>query len=72
MGRCISSGHGSMPTISVVYGIVVVMYFADHEPPHVHVRYGEYVARVQIATGEIHGRLPARSRHPLKQVAPLP
>ena len=29
-----------MPTISVFYGIVVKMFFADHEPPHIHVEYG--------------------------------
>jgi hypothetical protein len=35
------------------------MYYNDHPPPHVHVRYQGFRARVQIADGEvIDGRLP--------------
>ena len=48
-----------MPRISSFYGIVIVMYFDDHPPPHFHARYGEHEAQVAIATGEvIHGALP--------------
>jgi hypothetical protein len=28
-----------MPEISRFFGIVVQMYYADHDPPHFHVRY---------------------------------
>ncbi len=28
-----------MPTIAYFLGIAVRMYYNDHEPPHVHVRY---------------------------------
>ena len=31
-----------MPTISMFYGIVVRMYYDDHNPPHFHAFYGEY------------------------------
>jgi hypothetical protein len=44
-----------MPTLSVFYGITVMMYWVDidrHSLPHIHVRYGEYEASVDIQTGE--------------------
>ena len=28
-----------MPTISVFFGIVIKMFFDDHNPPHVHAEY---------------------------------
>ena len=52
-----------MPRISAFYGIVVAMYFNDHEPPHFHARYAEHEGKIEIATGEqIDGDLPARVR----------
>jgi uncharacterized protein DUF4160 len=40
-------------------GISVRMYFNDHDPPHFHVSYQGFRARVLIANGEvIDGRLP--------------
>ena len=52
-----------MPRISAFYGIVIVMYFSDHPPPHFHARYGEHEAQVAIATGELlNGDLPRRAR----------
>jgi hypothetical protein len=51
-----------MPTISVFYGIVIQMYFADHSPPHFHAKYGEYSATVDIENLRlIEGRLPRRA-----------
>ena len=48
-----------MPRICSFYGIVIVMYFDDHPPPHFHARYGEHEAQVAIATGDVlHGSLP--------------
>ena len=38
-----------MPEISRFFGIVVAMYYAEHEPvPHFHVRYGSQKARIAI------------------------
>lgn len=37
-----------MPEISRFFGIVIAMYFSDHEPPHFHVRYGSQKARFAI------------------------
>jgi hypothetical protein len=30
-----------MPELSRFFGIVVRMYYDDHNPPHVHIEYGE-------------------------------
>jgi len=51
-----------VPSISRFYGIVVSMYSSDHPPPHFHARYGEYEAKIDIATGEPQaGELPVRA-----------
>lgn len=50
-----------MPTICVFYGITIRMYYDDHNPPHFHVFYGEFSAKIAIDTDEmIAGQLPAR------------
>jgi hypothetical protein len=51
-----------MPTISFFYGIMVVMYWQDHPPPHFHVSYQNFRAVVEIETGRIKGRLPSGVR----------
>lgn len=56
------SDHRAVPRISSFYGVVITMYYRDHEPPHFHAAYGEYSARVLISTGHVlSGRLPARA-----------
>ena len=51
-----------MPTISEFFGILIRMYYDDHNPPHFHVFYGEYEAQVSIDTLEvIKGKLPKRA-----------
>lgn len=30
-----------MPTISMFYGILIRMYYDDHNPPHIHAIYGD-------------------------------
>jgi hypothetical protein len=42
-----------MPTIAYFLGITVRMYFNDHAPPHFHVRYQGFRARVLISSGEV-------------------
>lgn len=37
-----------MPEISRFYGIIIAMFFDDHNPPHFHARYGEYKAAIGI------------------------
>ena len=50
-----------MPEISNFYGIVITMLFQDHNPPHFHVKYGEYRAQITITDGIIKGTLPRRA-----------
>ena len=53
-----------MPELSRFYGIVIKMFFIAHEhnPPHIHAIYGEYIASIDIATGRvIEGDLPVRA-----------
>jgi len=50
-----------MPEISRFLGIVITMYFNDHNPPHFHVRYEEFRAVPGIAPLELReGNLPPR------------
>jgi hypothetical protein len=44
---------GNMPTIAWFYGIMIQMYYNDHEPPHFHARYGDAKAIVRLSDGEI-------------------
>ena len=37
-----------MPEISRFLGIIITMYFSEHNPPHFHARYGEHKAEVAI------------------------
>lgn len=49
-----------MPEISRFYGIVIAMYYSEHNPPHFHVSYNDYKAVINIETGEVEGKLPRR------------
>ena len=51
-----------MPEISRFLGIVIVMHYSDHPPPHFHAKYGEYEATVNILYGTVEGRFPRRVR----------
>ena len=50
-----------MPELSRFLGIVIYMYFNDHNPPHFHVEYGEYEASITINNlALMEGDLPSR------------
>ena len=50
-----------MPEISRFLGIVITMYFNDHNPPHFHVRYENARAMIGIDPLELReGELPPR------------
>ena len=51
-----------MPEISRFYGIVIVLYYRDHEPPHFHALYGGAEGIVRIDDGAVSGNLPGRAR----------
>jgi len=61
-----------MPEICRFLGIVISMYFNEHNPPHFHIRYNEYRAVVSIRSLNIMGgHLPARVRGLVEEWAEL-
>ena len=51
-----------MPEISRFFGIVIKMFFDDHDPPHFHAEYAGSVALIGIRTLAVFsGRLPPRA-----------
>ena len=42
-----------MPEISRFYGIIIYMFFNDHNPPHFKVKYSEFEANILIENGSI-------------------
>jgi hypothetical protein len=50
-----------MPEISRFLGIVIKMFFDDHNPPHFHAEYGGAIALIEIGSLSVFsGRLPPR------------
>jgi hypothetical protein len=50
-----------MPEISRFFGIIIKMFFDDHNPPHFHAEYGDETALVDIRTLAVFsGHLPPR------------
>lgn len=61
-----------MPTIAIFAGIVVQMYFEDHDPPHFHVVYADRRALVRIEDGAIlRGSLPRRQERLVRLFATM-
>ena len=51
-----------MPEISRFYGIIIKMYFDDHNPPHFHAEYSGQEALIDVNTLAVFsGQLPARA-----------
>ena len=50
-----------MPQISYFLGVIIRMFYRDHNPPHFHAVYGDYEALIDIQKNEmISGTLPPR------------
>ena len=50
-----------MPEISRFFGIVIAMFYDDHNPPHFHARYEDYKATINIKDLTVkEGKLPPR------------
>ena len=61
-----------MPEICRFLGIVITMYFDEHNPPHFHVRYNEYRASMEILTlNVLSGSIPAKVRGLVEEWAEL-
>jgi hypothetical protein len=59
-----------MPTIAYFYGIMIQMYYDEHEPPHFHARYGQAKILVRLSDGEIiAGELPPTAARIVRQWA---
>ena len=51
-----------MPEISRFYGIIIAIFYSEHNPPHFHARYGGEKVAVDIRTLQIlEGRIPPRA-----------
>ena len=58
-----------MPVISRFYGIVIKMYLRqkEHNPPHIHAIYGEYIGMFSLKTGEMfEGDIPVKGQNLVK------
>ena len=63
-----------MPEISRFYGIIIKMFFvaSEHNPPHFHAIYGEFVGEFDIRTlNLIDGDLPIKAQNLIKEWATL-
>jgi hypothetical protein len=61
-----------MPEISRFLGIVIQMFFDDHNPPHFHARYGEKKGTFEIETlNMMEGDLPIKVRNLIIEWADL-
>ncbi len=49
-----------MPEICRFYGIILYLYWKDHNPPHVHFSYGEYDCNIRIIDRIVDGQAPAK------------
>jgi hypothetical protein len=57
-----------MPIISAFFGMIFRIFHSDHNPPHIHVQYGEMEAIIEIKTGKIlHGKIPKRLQPVVKE-----
>jgi hypothetical protein len=53
-----------MPELARFYGMIIKMYFVqkEHNPPHIHAIYGEYMSAIDIKTLEVlEGDLPDKA-----------
>jgi hypothetical protein len=50
-----------MPEISRFYGIVIKMFFDDHNPPHFHAYYNGEEIMININDGKVKGQFPRRA-----------
>jgi len=63
----VKRGEG-MPAISRFYGITIKMFFNDHNPPHIHAIYGEYIGIIDLNNMEmLNGDLPINAQKLVKQ-----
>lgn len=50
-----------MPEISRFLGIVISMFYNEHNPPHFHAKYQNFKISVNIESGVVSGEFPKRA-----------
>jgi len=50
-----------MPELARFFGIIIFMYWRDHNPPHFHAVYGDHEALVSLEGEILAGTLPRRA-----------
>jgi len=60
-----------VPEISRFFGIVIGMFFNEHEKPHFHATYGEYKISVEIESRSMRGTFPTPARRLVLEWAKL-
>jgi len=50
-----------MPIISRFFGIIIFMFWREHNPPHFHAKYGDDEVVIEIESGAVSGVMPKRA-----------
>jgi len=59
-----------MPTVAIIDGTAIAFYYAEHPPPHFHVRFAEFRAQIDIESlNVINGSIPKPQLQIIKQWA---
>lgn len=49
-----------MPEICRFFGIIIFLYWKDHNPPHIHFTYGDYECSISVLDRIVDGQAPAK------------
>lgn len=49
-----------MPEICRFYGIIISLFWRDHNPPHIHFTYGNYECTISVIDRVVEGKSPAK------------
>ncbi len=49
-----------MAELSRFFGVIIAMFGSDHNPPHIHVRYGDFDVTITIEKEIVKGEMPTR------------
>ncbi|MDE5612213.1 MAG: DUF4160 domain-containing protein [Odoribacter sp.] len=49
-----------MPEICRFFGIIISLYWKDHNPPHLHFTYGNYECSISVLDRIVDGQAPAK------------
>lgn len=52
--------YTTMPEISKFFGIIVSLYWRDHNPPHIHFTYGDYECSISVFDRVVDGKAPSK------------